>query len=245
MSQAGSVKLYRTFVKGLITEAGYLTYPEDSSTDELNTIPTRKGNRTRRFGIDYESNYLLNPIVGTTLDRFTEFVWRSVNNISDLNFLCQQVGTKIYFFSLEADPISDSLRPFSIDLKAYADPAASVNQINENNVEFGAGKGFLFIAHPYMEPIIVSYDLVTNAITVVKVIVQIRDFEGLNDGLANDQEPLTLSKEHQYNLMNQGWAQPSTQAVPGGIVPTSSPVYYNPYTGSGGRYPRYDGNAIP
>jgi hypothetical protein len=238
MSKAKEVKLYRTFVRGLITEAGYLTYPEDSSSDELNTIPTRKGNRTRRFGIDFEDNFQQINVVTSENDAIKEFVWKAVGNVATDNFLCIQVGTKIKFFSLEENPVSDSLRPFEINLLTYIASGASTSQVQMNNVEFSSGKSFLFIVHPYVEPLVIEFNKATNTITVVKVVVQIRDFEGLNDGLANDQEPTTLSKEHHYNLLNQGWGLPGT-AVPGGVTVDNDPVYQNPYTGNRNTYKKF------
>lgn len=64
MSRAETTKLYRTFVKGMITEASPLTYPEDASYDEDNMILYRKGNRSRRLGIDFESGYELLTLDG-------------------------------------------------------------------------------------------------------------------------------------------------------------------------------------
>lgn len=240
MARAKDVKLYRTFVRGLITEAGYLTYPEDSSSDELNTIPTRKGNRTRRFGIDFEDDYQTVSLVTDENDSVKEFVWKAVSNIATENFLCLQIGTIIHFFSLEENPVSDSYKTFTINLLDYIASGASSSQVQTNNVEMSSGKGYLFIVHPYVEPLVVEYHKDTDTISVVKVIVQVRDFEGLNDGLANDQEPTTLSKEHHYNLLNQGWGLPGT-SVPGGITVPNPPVYYNPYSGGGIPYnPRGD-----
>lgn len=239
MSRAEEVKLYRTFVKGLITEASYLTYPEDSSIDELNTIPSRKGNRTRRFGVDFEDNYQIVDIDIQDSDSINEFVWKAANNQTEKNFLCLQIGSVIYFFNLISDPISDSLENYTIDLASFSATGASSGQIKTNDVQFSSGKGFLFIAHPYCEPLVVEYDQVNNGLTVTKVIIQIRDFEGLNDSLANDEEPSVLTKEHQYNLMNQGWVTPSNQTPPGGITPTNTPVYTNPNTGDTLPYDRY------
>lgn len=59
MPRAETAKIYRTFVKGLITEASPLTYPENASTDEDNMILSRRGNRARRLGVDFETNYVL------------------------------------------------------------------------------------------------------------------------------------------------------------------------------------------
>lgn len=236
MARAEQVKLYRSFVKGLITEASYLTYPEDASTDELNTVLSRKGNRSRRFGIDYEDEFLLNNISISNTDAINEFVWKSVNNDSSVNFLVLQVGKTIYFYSLEATPVSDSLKSFTINLADYSAPSASELQISISPCEFAGGKGYLFVTNPYCEPLVVEYNSSTDSISIVPIIILIRDFEGLNDNLANDEEPTTLSKEHHYNLMNQGWVTPGFYTVPGGVTVDNIPIYYDPYTGSGINY---------
>jgi len=54
VGEIDSTKVFNTFVAGLITEAGPLTFPENSSKDELNCVLSRKGNRRRRLGVDYE-----------------------------------------------------------------------------------------------------------------------------------------------------------------------------------------------
>lgn len=243
MARAEQVKLYRSFVKGLITEASYLTYPEDSSVDELNTTPSRKGNRTRRFGIDYEDNFIFNELAFDTTKKVNEFVWKAVNNDGGTNFLCLQVGAIVRFFSLEESPISDSLKAFSIDLTTYVASGVSLANVSLADCEFASGKGYLFIVNPYIDPISVEYDKITNTVSVTKISIQVRDFEGLNDNLANDEEPAALTKEHKYNLMNQGWVTPGRYVVPGGVTIDNIPVYHNPYQGS--EFPYGGGFNIP
>ncbi len=48
-------KVYRSFIKGLVTEASPLTFPENASIDEQNFVLNRDGSRSRRLGIDYEA----------------------------------------------------------------------------------------------------------------------------------------------------------------------------------------------
>lgn len=249
MARAKSNKLYRTFTKGLITEAGYLTYPEDASVDELNTVINRKGNRTRRLGVNYEDSKVLNSLGTTATTAINEFVWKSANNDATSNFFCLQVGTTIRFFSMEAEPISDSLKSFSVDLMAYAVPGTSQATVETNVAQFAAGNGYLFICHSYVEPLLIEYKKLDDAITTTRIFVQVRDLVGVYDGLANEQEPTGLTKEHLYNLLNQGWGPPgSTPPVVSGTdtapVTSSTPgasVYYDPYSGSA-RY--YKGNGF-
>ncbi len=256
MPRAKTVKFYRTFSKGLITEAGYLTYPEDASSDELNTILSRKGNRSRRLGIDYEEDAVLKSVPAEDKEATAEFVWSSVNNDPNMTILCQQIGAKIYFYRMNGEALSTNEMPFSVDLSAFRIPTANIGDFASEYCDFSAGSGFLFVAHRYMDPISVEYEPKTDTIITIPIVIQIRDFEGVYDGLPNDEEPVSLSAQHHYNLLNQGWVTPGTPAVdistpsyPGATPGTSSgdgafsggeelgdtayegPVYYDPYTG--------------
>ncbi len=247
MGKAKTNKFYRTFVKGLITEAGYLTYPEDSSQDELNTILSRKGNRSRRLGIDYEDDFELNDLDVSDDVCVKEFVWASVNNDPNVTFTCVQVGDKVHFFRMNSEPLSTQKEAFSLDLLPYKIPSVATSEIATEFVDFSAGFGLLYIAHKWIDPVHVEYIPATNTIVTIPIVIQIRDFEGVYDGLANDDEPSTLSSQHHYNLLNQGWVTPGTRPVDistpsypgtggdsggeaGGVVGGGG-TYYDPYTG--------------
>jgi hypothetical protein len=242
-----AAKLYRTFVKGLITEASPLTYPEDTSLDEDNCLLFTKGNRTRRLGADYEPSHGLSsfqvPSMNTT--PIAEYSWTSVSNNASINFLCLQVGAVIYFFDLYVSPISGAMKSFSIDLTAYAAPGAS--DVAGSPCQMASGKGFLFIAGEKINPLVVEYDEATDTVTVEAIVILIRDFEGVDDDLGADEEPDDLSALHHYNLRNQGWVSTTTatntisvslygkyKAVPG-VPPSRDPI--PEYKSAIGKYP--------
>lgn len=242
-----ATKLYRTFVKGLITEASPLTYPEDTSLDEDNCLLFTKGNRTRRLGADYEDEHALSSFQVPSMSEtpISEYSWTSVNNNALINFLCLQVEGTIYFFDLYASPISGSMKGFTIDLTAYAAPGAT--GVTSSPCQMTSGKGYLFIAGEKIKPLQVEYDPITDTITVESIVILIRDFDGVDDNLAVDEEPDTLSIEHNYNLRNQGWVSTNTatgtisvslfgkyKAVPG-TPPTSDPI--TEYKTAIGKYP--------
>lgn len=251
MARAKQNKLYRTFTKGMITEAGYLTYPEDASIDELNVIISRKGNRTRRRGIDYQENYLLNDLGAGENVAVEEHSWISVNNDPTVSFLVMQIGTKIHFFDMNGeDPLSRSKKNFTLDLVNYKIATANINDLENIPVEFSSGFGLLFVAHPYIDPLSIEYLPESDSLEVIKIVIQIRDLEGVYDGLANDEEPYTLSAAHQYNLQNQGWLSPGTKTLTPEIgdgststPPATTPgagsdtsTYIDPYTGDQTQY---------
>ena len=208
--RAQTTKLYRTFVKGLVTEASPLTYPEDTSLDEDNCLLFGKGNRTRRLGADYETASVLSAFqVPSMADvPIVEHAWTSVANNALTSFLCLQVGGTIYFFDLYVSPISGSMKSFTVDLTAYAAPGST--NVEKSPCQMTSGKGYLFIVGEKLKPLVVEYFPLTDTIEVTEVKIFIRDFEGVDDDLAVDEEPSTLSNEHRYNLYNQGWYEGSS-----------------------------------
>lgn len=226
MARGQQNKLYNMFVKGLITEAGPLTYPENASTDELNCVLKRKGPRARRLGIDYEPDSTAADISDTfdQTNLTNEFVWKAVDNNANTNFLCLQIGSTVKFFDLSSEPLTDGLKGFELDLLDYKVTGVDDAVVASNYAQFTSGKGFLFVVHPQMEPIVVEYDADGDDLIVIPITIQIRDFDGVYDGLANDAEPSTLSKEHYYNLRNQGWIAPGSSVLgPDGGTTVPSP----------------------
>ena len=239
MTRGKQDKLYRTFTKGLVTEAGFLTYPEDASIDELNTVIYRKGNRSRRAGIDFEEGSTpVNFGAEVSAASITnEFLWRSPGEEGGLNFLVIQVDNKLHFFDMSASPLSSGKKPFVLDLLTYKTSTATVDDVKGNYVQMAAGKGILFICQNYIEPVVVEYDPDTGTFIPTKTYILMRDFDGVDDGYANDFEPRELTKEHHYNLLNQGWVRPSS--VAGNPIPTGGSDV--PETDGGSYRPRRGG----
>ena len=96
----------------------------------------------------------------------------------------------------------------------YASPGSTLADISSIPCQFTSGRGYLVVVHPLCEPFYVAYDADTDAITVTEILLEIRDFERLDDNLDIDERPATLSELHEYNLLNQGWG--SISKVDGG-----------------------------
>jgi hypothetical protein len=232
MPRASQNKLYQSFIKGLITEAGPLTYPENASIDELNTVIKVKGSRSRRLGLDYEPSSAAGTISDLDDTKFiSEFTWKSVGNDANTNFLVIQVKRTLHFFNMDAVPITTSPKTFTVDLSTYVAPFAVATDVDVNPVQMASGKGFLFVASPVIDPILIQYQAATDDLSIIKIILKVRDFVGVDDLLNNEAQPSTLSNEHYYNLRNQGWVQPGPNGVVDG-TPTT-PFSGSPPAGSG------------
>lgn len=240
MPRAATKKLYRTFVRGLITEANPLTFPENASIDEDNCVLFRKGNRSRRFGVNYEPGHVLSSysVSKTAFDQgvaTTEFKWKSVANRSDINFVVHQVGLSLRFYNLSVEPLSGGVLVAAVDLTPFVVSGATVPERSE--VAMASGKGFLFVVGEKIEPLIVEYFPDTQTFALDRIYITMRDFKGVDDGLANDEEPTTLSALKHYNLRNQGWVAPSSSNATDPNTPAVSiPQIF--YAFFGNRLPR-------
>jgi len=207
MAQAKNVQPYNTFIAGLITEATELTFPPNASSDELNTVLFPKGNRQRRKGLDYEPSYVKSSFSMTSTDiaasAITTHEWKSAGEYGQTNFTVIQVGSYLYFFNDAHSPLSGGEKSFSVNLNSYL---GTGNVTAAYSVSAAAsGRGDLFVVTEATDPIRIAYNQDADTLTVNRITIQIRDFEGVDDALAVDEQPTTLSDLHKYNLYNQGW----------------------------------------
>lgn len=210
MARQTTVKTYNSFVKGIITEAEALTFPENASIDELNCVPSVKGNRRRRLGMDYESDYALsnNSFDITELDStvVTTGLWESVGGDGTLNFVVIQINGTLYFHDLADTSLSAGEKLFTVNLSTFLAPTLS--NVGTDPVAVTSGKGVLFVSSAKIDPFYVKYDSTSDSITTTKINIKIRDFVGVDDTLEVTDNPLTLSTTHEYNLKNQSWVNP-------------------------------------
>jgi len=191
---------YTSFIKGLITEASPLTYPENASLEEVNFVLNRDGSRKRRFGIDYEDGYSL---IDTGVDvnspkvAVASFTWGSVGNRGDIEFAVVQVGNSLYFFNAKLGSLSDN----PVNGGNTVAISGSPNEVMEMTSLYGK----LFVVHGTQEVAILTYNSLTDVISKEVRRLAIRDLFGVDDGLVVDNRPTALSPEHTYNLRNQGW----------------------------------------
>lgn len=191
------------FSKGLITEATGLNFPDNAVTETWNTVFERIGRVTRRRGIDIEGGAETQAYQDSD-GVLREYVWQSVANTGGFTFLVMQIGFDIQFYELTIDnALSAGVQPAAIDLRDFQAPGST--NINNVPASFAAGAGYLFVAHPNCDPILVRFNSEENVFEVARITLLIRDFEGVPDGLSTSTNPVNLTDEHSYNLRNQGW----------------------------------------
>ena len=99
MPQSLTQKAVNNFVRGLITEAAELTFPDGASVDELNCDLRRDGTRRRRLGAVIEQNAVASTFSVTDTDRINTGTWDNVGGNPDLEFLVVQRQNVLYFYN--------------------------------------------------------------------------------------------------------------------------------------------------
>lgn len=191
------------FTKGLLTEFTALNFPENAATECNNTEFTLIGDVIRRYGIDFESGFVANPVVPD--GAITTYKWNNAGGDGETQILVVQIGGVLYFYQIniatETQPLSAQLLLSTIIMSTFTSSGGTFSPQVEN--QYADGNGYLFVFNPNCDPVYCTYN--NGAIAGAIIQVQIRDFYGIPESIAVNNRPTTLSNEHSYNLQNQGW----------------------------------------
>lgn len=217
MPRASASKNFFTFIGGMNTETSPLISPENTARLLQNVDLDTTGKISRRLGLDFESGFSLSTDTFTeteTKDNYTSIdEWISANGDVDQNFYVIRVGLKLFFFDMIATAPSNNLIG-SLTLTGNTDALATMAK---EDIQFNSGNGVLFVTGRTIKPSFITF---TSPSTFVQTIIsmEIRDFEGVDDGLAIENRPATLSVDHNYNLQNQGWITTNINLVFTGLA---------------------------
>lgn len=201
MSRSASSAVENNFVNGWITEATGLNFPENAVTSTDNIIYYSNGSVDRRLGIDLEASFSTSTLTVHNDAVMTEFLWESVSGDGSKTFFIQQYGEKLYFYNVGSnEALSDNLS-FILDMTAYSQVAIAT--FRSKPFQFAPGFGRLFIAHPHMEPLYLTYSISAGTASLSTITIQTRDTVGI-PGAPVDRLS-SLSTDHHYDLLNQGW----------------------------------------
>ena len=206
MPQSLTQKVVNTFVKGLITEASELTFPENASVDELNCDLRRDGSRRRRLAATIEGSNDLSTFTVATNTRFHSGRWDNVGGQAGLEFLVLQVGSTLRFYNKTTPPYSSHQITQTVDLSAY-EVAGGVGAANAN-CQFASINGALVVSSPAINTIYIERNNVTEVLTTTQITFRIRDFEWLDDKSTYTTQVATASAsvQRKYDTANAGWS---------------------------------------
>jgi hypothetical protein len=172
-------KTFNSFVKGLVTEASELTFPEGALVDGENFILKRDGSLERRLGIDYENLYT-KVATGLTEAQLAEgrqafYRWNSPSGDSSLSIGVIRIYNRFWFVDLLTTNPSTNL----LNNSEYIE----VTSLTTSDVQFANLNNQLIIVSQDLEtPIVFTYNTDTKKITASSIRLKIRDLFGVNDG---------------------------------------------------------------
>ncbi len=233
MSFASQDKVYVSASKGINTEGSLINFPEDFSTDEENFVITRNGSHFRRLGIDYEPDYILDDETSVedvyTTGTVSSYIWENVSGIPSAAIAVIQEGNLLKFNQHNTPSISAV--PFDTDTDINMDDFLIPGQSTSANhlTQMASGFGLLYVANPNCYPLYIYYEPVSESFLPKKITVEIRDFIGVDDSLANASRPGTLSTAHKYNLTNQGWPTSRIDSYKSakGVYPSNAQIWFH------------------
>lgn len=206
MAQQQTAVIENNFTKGLITEFTGLNFPTNAATDTDNCAYTLIGDVTRRQGIDLEDNFSNHTIAlsGAAVDTFK---WNNAGGDGQTEVLVVYAQGTLHFWkssaATEASPLSTQILGSTVSLSSFVAAGGSLDTTAE--CQFASGNGYLFVYHPSCDPFYCTYN--AGTITGTRILLQIRDFAGVSEAnVAANARPNVLTVEHNYNLINQGWA---------------------------------------
>ena len=209
MPQSLIQRTVNTFVKGLITEASELTFPESASVDELNCSLERDGTRRRRQALTYEDNHVLSDVVIPQGALVQTLDWYNVAGQPNLEFLVVQVNNILYFYEKSADPLSANKYADTVNLNTYT--ASNNLSPSDERIQVTSLNGTLIVASPAINTFYVSFDTSAQTFSESVISFKERDFdwqgtdtEITSEYFENDGSP---SSERTYDAQNVGWGQ--------------------------------------
>ena len=202
MAQRINQKVVNTFIKGLVTEAGELTFPENASIDESNCLLERDGSRRRRLAVKVEESNVLSTFVVSETEAFTTGQWENAAGQAGLDFLVVQTGSTLYFYNTASEPYSGNQKTFSVDMSSF-EHAGSVGSANIK-VQMTSIVGSLVVASEAINSFYIEYDPDTDTISTTAITPRVRDFEWQGDTDTYTTSG-TATTERTYDARNAGW----------------------------------------
>lgn len=215
MAAQPSVEDSFTFVGGLNTEGAFFLTPKNSWKEGDNVTPNTDGSIERRPGLNYETNYTFNYSGATAAHvaswAYTAELWTAVGGNGNIDFLVVQEGPFVHFYRAATNEVSANKIDMVVDLRLWQ-CFGNDNVVGNNVITVASAYGRLVITSVDTDPILCTYNETTGALTVERLNLAIRDFNGIPSPVRDVDEKTQAEwttanfwPEALYNLYNQGW----------------------------------------
>lgn len=199
-----------TFNKGLLTEFSELNFPTEASVDELNCNLYKAGNRSKRLGVEIESqnvptteNYAPNLLMHTE-------AWENVGEDANLEYLVVQTGNKLRFYQKGVMPLSDGIVKDENDNDYILDMSQFEVQgglgAGASRVDCASINGLLVVASPQIDTFYIKKNP-NGSFSTTQIEFKIRDYEwlGFPKFYYEEISPSNVTDGRRYDTLNCGW----------------------------------------
>lgn len=206
MPRNASSAIENNFTGGFVTQATGLNFPDNACFEMDNVVVSETGYAQRRFGFDFENNFLTNNLVNTEKAQST-YLWKNAAGDGNTNLVVQQNGGMLYFYNTStATSLSAGLSANSVTLTSFQSSGSTQLNLDQNECQYSTGLGYLFVTHPYCDPFYILFNPSDGSFTAAIINFTIRDLTGITEaGVLVNNRPTTLTVNHEYNIINQGW----------------------------------------
>lgn len=213
MPQSLNQKAVNNFIKGLITEAGEMTFPEGASTDELNCDLRRDGTRRRRLGVKLEDNHVLNTATQAALNGtkpLSSFTWKNVAGDPSKEYLVVHNGVFVLIYDQSAPPYSGKYLGF-VDISTLTNNSYVGVDNTANAISFTSINGLLIGTHATINNSFVVEETSTGVFSISAINFRIRDFRYFTNPVStlyteSVNSTSAINDQRRYDTLNSGWA---------------------------------------
>lgn len=197
--------IQNNFTGGFVTQATALNFPENAASDQTDVVFSDLGIASRRFGMDFENNFVKHTVSDTEKAE-TTYYWKNAGGDGTQNLIVHQNGDTLYFYNTAtANSISGGISANTVTLSSFQSSGSTSDNLNQNECQFSTGLGYLFVVHPYCDPFYILFNPSDGSFTAAIINFQIRDLTGITEAVLVDNRPTSLTANHEYNIVNQGW----------------------------------------
>jgi hypothetical protein len=193
------------FIGGLVSQATALNFPPNAAIDQDNCLFTEFGLVSRRLGFEFENNFTTNTQDRTEKAQST-YYWKNASADGLTNLVVQQNGDTLSFYNTNSTlSLSAGLSANTVSLTSFQASGSTSDNLNQNECQYSTGLGYLFVVHPYCDPFYIQYNPSGGTFTASIITFTVRDIYGITEAVLVDNRPTSLTANHNYNLLNQGW----------------------------------------
>lgn len=206
MPRNTATQFQNNFIGGFVTQATALDFPPNAAFDQDNVVFSEIGIASRRPGFEFENNFTTLTEANAEFAQST-FLWKNAAGDGQTNIVVQQNGGTIHFYLTGSSlSLSAGKSVNTVSLSSFEASGATTDNLNQNECQYSSGLGYLFVVHPFCDPFYIQYNPSDGSFTSSIISFTVRDVFGIAEtGVLVDNRPTTLTTNHNYNLLNQGW----------------------------------------